>query len=306
VSPILVRPVREQLEHDRLIRFLLLNKYKRKFEANGNTGDEHQASVKIGTAVFFPDIVLSDGKKLLGIVEVETGESVNNLEALAQWVHFAKARTPFHLYVPVASIDSARRLCETHHLQPTEVWSYRGAMDGFDLVRVSHNPTSTGTLRVELTPKAPPVKPAPPVVEPPVVDVKDVKATKPGKPEKDRPADKLARIGKGEVAPVAKDVKVDVKKSVKTPPTQAAPVTAVAKGALPAKTAPKPTVPVKPAPKSAVPVKAAPKSAAPVKPAPKSAKPAKPVKAAKRSAKPAPKTKAASGTKGSSKGKKKR
>ena len=112
--PILVRPVREQLEHDRLIRFLLANKYKykRRIEAAGNTGDERVASIKVGSTILFPDIVLTEGKKVAGVIEVETGESVNNLEALAEWVHFAKARVPFYLYVPVASYDSARRLCE--------------------------------------------------------------------------------------------------------------------------------------------------------------------------------------------------
>jgi hypothetical protein len=140
VSPILVRPVREQLEHDRLIRFLLLNKYKRRYEAAGNTGDERIASVKVGSAILFPDIVLTEGKKVAGVVEVETGESVNNLEALAEWVHFSKARVPFYLYVPVASYDSARRLCELRHIRPAEIWTYRPAMDGFDLMRVHQNP----------------------------------------------------------------------------------------------------------------------------------------------------------------------
>jgi cell division septation protein DedD len=140
VSPILVRPVREQLEHDRLIRFLLLNKYKRRYEAAGNTGDERVASIKVGSAIVFPDIVLTEGKKVAGVVEVETGESVNNLEALAEWVHFSKARVPFYLYVPVASYDSARRLCELRHIRPAEIWTYRPAMDGFDLMRVQQSP----------------------------------------------------------------------------------------------------------------------------------------------------------------------
>ena len=144
---ILVRPVREQLEHDRLIRFLLANKYKRKLEVMANVGDERIASVKIGAATFFPDLVLMDGKKLAGLVEVETGESVNNLEALAEWVHFSKARAPFHLYVPVSSYDTARRLCELHHLHPAEIWTYRAAIDGFDLVRVHHSPSAVHAPR---------------------------------------------------------------------------------------------------------------------------------------------------------------
>jgi hypothetical protein len=58
VSPIFVRPVREQLEHDRLIRHLVL-KYKKKFDAVGNTGDEQVAPVKMGTTTYYPDVVLT-------------------------------------------------------------------------------------------------------------------------------------------------------------------------------------------------------------------------------------------------------
>ena len=110
MSPILIRPVREQLEHDRLIRHLA-TKYKRKFEVSVNLGDEQVAPGQD----WHPDALSriwswTDGKKLAGLVEVETGESVNNLEAMAQWVHFSRARVPFHLYVPVQGYDAARRL----------------------------------------------------------------------------------------------------------------------------------------------------------------------------------------------------
>src|SRR6187455_2580202 len=77
LSPILVRPVREQLEHDRVIR-LLQAKYKRKFEVAINPGHEQNAPVGIGPSPWFPDLVLQStdrGRKLLGIVEVETAES---------------------------------------------------------------------------------------------------------------------------------------------------------------------------------------------------------------------------------------
>ncbi len=138
MSPIFVRPVREQLEHDRLIRFLV-TKYKRKFEVAANVGDQLVSPVKIGTATFFPDLVLTGAKKLAGVVEVESGESVNNLEAMAQWVHFARARVPFHLYVPVHVFDATRRLCEANRARVTEIWTYRPAAEGFDLVRMHHD-----------------------------------------------------------------------------------------------------------------------------------------------------------------------
>ena len=47
MSPILVRPVREQLEHDRIIR-LLHGKSRRKYEAGMNPGAEQNAPVGSG------------------------------------------------------------------------------------------------------------------------------------------------------------------------------------------------------------------------------------------------------------------
>jgi hypothetical protein len=163
VSPIFVRPVREQLEHDRLIRFLL-NKYRRKLEVAANLGDEQLAPVKIGPATFFPDLVMTAGKKLAGLVEVESGESVNNLEAMAQWVHFSRARAPFHLYVPVNSFDVARRLCEANHVRVSEIWTYRPLTEGFDLVRGFHDPSAASASpapSAEAKKKPAPAKPAP-------------------------------------------------------------------------------------------------------------------------------------------------
>jgi len=142
VSPILIRPVREQLEHDRLIRFLQ-SKYQKKFEVVANVGDAQLGPVKLSRpAPFFPDLVLLSGGKIAGLVEVETGESTNNLEAMAQWQHFGRARVPFYLYVPVAMFDAAKRFCDAYQVSVTEIWTYRGLYEGFDLVRMVHNPSA--------------------------------------------------------------------------------------------------------------------------------------------------------------------
>ena len=165
MSPILVRPVREQLEHDRLIRHLQ-QKYKRKFDVAVNIGDEQGTPIKIGSILLFPDLVLMTGRKLAGLIEVETSESVNNLEAMAQWVHFSRSRVPFHLYVPVTAYETARRLCEAHQAQVTEIWTYRPAAEGFDLVRMSTD-SSPSRVRgpaatiVSLPKPAPTVMPSP-------------------------------------------------------------------------------------------------------------------------------------------------
>jgi hypothetical protein len=178
VSPIFVRPVREQLEHDRLIRFLQA-KYKRKLETTVNLGDEQVAPVKIGPGTFFPDVVMMDGKKLAGLAEVETGESVNNLEAMAQWVHFSRARVPFHLYVPVQAYDVARRLADANDVRAAEIWTYRPTNDGFDLVRMFHD-SSAASPGAAPKQKTKPAKPKAPT-----------KATP--KPKKAAPAKRSAK-----------------------------------------------------------------------------------------------------------------
>jgi hypothetical protein len=157
VSPILVRPVREQLEHDRIIR-LLQAKYKRKFEVAINPGNEQTAPVG-GPPPWYPDLVLHDarGKKLLGVVEVETAESVNHLEAMSQWAAFSRLRTPFHLYVPVSMIDVARRLCQDMQIPVGEVWAYSmlGDQLRFNLVQRSAQTPESNPRTGAASPRTP-------------------------------------------------------------------------------------------------------------------------------------------------------
>jgi hypothetical protein len=131
VSPILVRPVREQLEHDRVIR-LLQAKSRRKYEVVINPGNERNAAVGTGPSALYPDLLLQSldrGHRLQAVIEVETGESVNHLEALSQWTHLARLRVPFHLYVPAGMVDVARRLCEDNQIHVTEIWSFHAVGD---------------------------------------------------------------------------------------------------------------------------------------------------------------------------------
>jgi len=145
---ILIRPVREQLEHDRVIRALQA-KNRRKFEVTINLGEEHTAPIKLGPQTFYPDLVYTSTqapKKVQGVVEVETGESVNVLEAKAQWANFGRVRAAFHLYVPVGSVDAARRLCEENQVALSELWSYvtAGEEVRFALVHRAAVPAAKG------------------------------------------------------------------------------------------------------------------------------------------------------------------
>jgi hypothetical protein len=162
VSPILVRPVREQLEHDRVIR-LLQAKYKRKYDVAINPGQQQVAPVGTGPSAWYPDLVLHSterGRRLAGVVEVETAESVNNLEAMSQWVAFSKQRADFHLYVPASAIDVTRRLCTEIGIEVTEIWAYHSVGDQLRFVLVQRAP---GAPVEKPAPKAVkiPAKPSP-------------------------------------------------------------------------------------------------------------------------------------------------
>jgi len=155
VSPILTRPVREQLEHDRVIRQLQA-RYKRKNEVVINPGNEQNQSITVGELVVYPDLLLlaEGSRRLLGTVEVETGESVNAIEARAEWGVYSKLKVPLHLYVPPASVDAVKRLCAEYQIMVSELWTYTTS---FDQVRFNmvHRAPDAPVVRV------PAAKPAP-------------------------------------------------------------------------------------------------------------------------------------------------
>src|SRR5687768_16229813 len=135
-----------------------------------NPGVERNVAVGAGPNSVYPDLVLQSlerGRKLQAVVEVETGESVNHLEALAQWAHFSKLRAAFHLYVPSGMVDVARRLCEDNQIVVTEIWSYHTIGDEvrFSLVHrsreVAAKPRDGGSPRRKAAPPAKrPARPA--------------------------------------------------------------------------------------------------------------------------------------------------
>ena len=128
MSPIIFRPIREQLEHDRVIRQLQKqSRWRREFEVTINAGAEEVVPVKVGNRICYPDLVLMrkvGPRRLYGVVEVETAESVNHLEAMSEWTHFGKARGAFYIYVPAGFTDIALRLCQNAKINVTEIWAY--------------------------------------------------------------------------------------------------------------------------------------------------------------------------------------
>jgi hypothetical protein len=161
VSPILTRPVREQLEHDRVIRQLQA-RYKRKNEVVINPGNEQNQSVTVGELVVYPDLLLfaEGGRRLLGTVEVETGESVNAIEARAEWGVYSKLKVPLHLYVPPQCVDAVRRICDEYQIVVAELWTYSTT---FDQVRFTlvHKAPDAPVVKVPVKVSKPaPAKPA--------------------------------------------------------------------------------------------------------------------------------------------------
>lgn len=156
--PILVRPVREQLEHDRVIRHLQA-KLKRKYDVTTNVGDEKNVGVRSGNLTLYPDLVLSAGRKIVGVIEVETTESVNHLEAMAQWAHFGRSRVPFQLYVPAATVEIARRLANENQVAVSEIWSFHPIGDQMRFALVHRAPAPQAAAKAA-TPKGAASRPA--------------------------------------------------------------------------------------------------------------------------------------------------
>jgi len=155
-----VRPVREQLEHDRVIR-LLQAKYKRKFDVAINPGSEQAAPVGPPPSPWFPDLVLYANertKKLVGVVEVETAESVNHLKAMSQWVAFGKLKVEFHLYVPMSAIDSAKRLCADLQIPASEIWAYSALGDQIRFTAIHRTTPAAPEPRVRTAPEPKPAR----------------------------------------------------------------------------------------------------------------------------------------------------
>lgn len=219
MSPILTRPVREQLEHDRVIRQLQA-RYKRKNEVIINPGNEQNQSITVGELVVYPDLLLfaEGGRRLLGTVEVETGESVNAIEARAEWGVYSKLRVPLHLYVPPQCVDAARRICDEYQIVVAELWTYSTTFDQVRFTLVHKSPDAP-VAKITITPSKPPA-PKAPVTKAPV----EKAAAKPvPKAKAPAPKAKAARAKpKAAAAKPKAKIKPAAKKAAKPKPRPAA------------------------------------------------------------------------------------
>jgi hypothetical protein len=170
---------------------------------------------------------------LLGTVEVETGESVNAIEARAEWGVYSKLKVPLHLYVPPACVDAVKRLCAEYQIVVAELWTYTTSFDQVRFTMV-HRDEEAPVVRVPVKAKSAPA-PRPAQARP-----EQVRAAKPIAP-------------KATAAPTLRQAQGRPDQGRGT--TKPKPV---AKKAAPAKAKSKP----KPAAKKARPAKAMPKKGA--------------------------------------------
>ena len=201
MTPILVRPVREQLEHDRVIR-LLQQRWRRKYQVGINLGSDQAASLVLGDSTIYPDVVLAPNgrpNKPEIVVEVETGESVNHLEAMAQWARMAQAKAAFHLYIPAGSMERARRLCTEHTIDVAEIWTYHLVGDQMRFTPVYKAPQTSRAARQTAEKRAAP-KAAAPRKPPPR---RAAPRPKPARP----PVTRAARTKKAAAKPAARPKK---------------------------------------------------------------------------------------------------
>ena len=151
MSPILLRPVREQQEHDQVIR-LLRTRLRRRSQIAVNLGDE-VTPLALGARKLYPDLMLisNDRANLLHtIVEVETNESINHLEAMAEWVPYGRVRAMFHLYVPSGCSEKTQQLCKEKKIQVDEIWSYHAVGDNMRFTLAYRAPENARKLaRIE-------------------------------------------------------------------------------------------------------------------------------------------------------------
>lgn len=195
MSPILTRPVREQLEHDRVIRQLQA-RYKRKNEVIINPGNEQNQSIQVDQLVVFPDLLLfaEGGRRLLGTVEVETGESVNSMEARAEWGVYSKVKVPLHLYVPPAFVDAAKRICAEYQIVVAELWSYSTSFDQVRFTMVHRSPDApVAKVSVKIAKPAAPKAAAPKAAAPKLKPAAKKAAAKTKPKAKAKPAAKKAK-----------------------------------------------------------------------------------------------------------------
>ena len=160
MTAIILRSFREQQEHDRVVR-LLQSRLRRRYSVSVNVRKEETAPVRAAGNVMYPDLTLTStegSRRLHGVVEVETAQSINHLEAKAEWVNLGKVRGAFYLYVPSGAAEIARRLCQDNEIAVTEIWSYHAVGTQMRFTMAHRVPPKRKERRQPISSKKQPIK----------------------------------------------------------------------------------------------------------------------------------------------------
>ena len=163
MSPILVRPVREQLEHDRIIR-LLQSKLRRKYEAGMNPGAEQNGCGRVGARGGLSGrraaCRRSAGRKLR---RSSRSKPASRSIISKRWRNGRTSRDCARRSTctcPSGMVDVARRLCEDNQIQVSEIWSYHTVGDEVRFTLV-HRSREVPPPAAASSPRCP-YRPAPP------------------------------------------------------------------------------------------------------------------------------------------------
>jgi len=114
-----------------------------------NLGEEVNP-LTLGARRLYPDLMLITNDRanvLQTIVEVETNESINHLEAMAEWLPYGRVRAIFHLYVPSGCSEKTQQLCKEKKIQVDEIWSYHAVGDNMRFTLAYRAPENTAKLK---------------------------------------------------------------------------------------------------------------------------------------------------------------
>ena len=183
MSPILVRPVREQLEHDRVIRLSAGEESAPVRRRESTPAAEQNAAGREAARRSCIPIWCCNRRNAAppsGRRRGRDGRIGQPSRGARAMGAFRKLRVPFHLYVPAGMVDVARRLCEDSQIRVSEIWSFHSVGDQvrFTLVDRSREPvpSSSRTPRPRRAGESSSRKPAP----------RAVKSASAGAPERPR------------------------------------------------------------------------------------------------------------------------
>lgn len=97
--------------HDSVVLQIVPRLNTEKYDVYTNPGQEKNA----GIGDNYPDVVLTEkgDTTVRFIMEVETEDSVNTIEALNQWKKYVKEiNATFYLVVPISMLTRAKNLCQ--------------------------------------------------------------------------------------------------------------------------------------------------------------------------------------------------